>query len=158
MSEKTNAMRWLDAQHIAYESHYFSPTIHSADGVAKALGLPPRQVFKTLVVKREKGRPLLVIVPGDRELDLRRLARSIGDKALAMASQRDAERVTGLQVGGISALALVNRGFDVYLDNSAQGFDQILVSAGKRGINLQLRVRDLIQATGARLVEAAEPH
>jgi Cys-tRNA(Pro)/Cys-tRNA(Cys) deacylase len=154
MNEKTNAMRWLDSQHISYETHYFPPTIHSADGVAEALGLPASQVFKTLVVRREKGRPILVIAPGDRELDLRALARSVGEKTLAMASQRDAERITGLQVGGISALALMNKGFDVYIDRSAQKLDWLLVSAGKRGINLRLSVADLVKATRATYADA----
>ena len=154
MSEKTNAMRWLETQHIPYEAFYFSPTIHSADEVADLLGLPASRVYKTLVVKREKGRPLLVIVAGDREVDLRRLARSLSEKTLSMATQREAERLTGLQVGGISALALLNRGFDVYLDRAAEALDTILVSAGKRGINLRLGVADLVKATGANVVEA----
>ena len=154
-ADKTNAMRWLDAQRIPYEPLYFSPSIHSADGVAEALRLPTSHVYKTLVVRRERGHPLLVMVAGDRELDLRKLARSIHEKSLAMATQRDAERITGLQVGGISALALPNRGFDVYLDKAAENLEWVLVSAGKRGINLRLRVTDLVRATKAAFVEAA---
>lgn len=152
---KTNAMRALDQRKIPYTAFTFSPDIHSADGVAAALGLPASIVFKTLVVVRPRGHAILAIVPGDCELDLRRLARSLGEKALDMASQRQAESMTGLLVGGISALALLNKGFDVVIDSTVLGHDEILVSAGQRGINLRLRVADLMAVTGARAVDAA---
>ena len=154
MTVKTNAMRALDQRKIAYTTFTFSPDIHSADGVAAALGLPPSTVYKTLVVVRPRGRALLAIVPGDKELDLRLLARSLGEKSLEMASQRQAESMTGLLVGGISALALLNKGFDVVIDRTALKLEEVLVSAGQRGINLRLRVADLISVTGARAVEA----
>ena len=154
MTTKTNAMRALEQRKIAYTAFTFSPDIHSADGVAQALGLAASLVYKTLVVVRPRGRAVLAIVPGDRELDLRLLARSLGEKTLDMASQRQAESMTGLLVGGISALALLNKGFDVVIDRSALALEEILVSAGQRGINLRLRVADLMAVTGARAVEA----
>jgi Cys-tRNA(Pro)/Cys-tRNA(Cys) deacylase len=157
VSAKTNAMRLLEARGIAYESYDFSPDIHSADGVAAALGFPAGEVYKTLVVLRERGRPMLVLVAGDRELDPRRLARSLREKAVHMASQKQAERLTGLQVGGISSLALLGRGFDVFVDRPALEMESIVVSAGRRGTNLRLRVADLIALTGARAVEATAP-
>ena len=153
-SHKTNAMRMLEANHVPYQAYYFSPEIHSADGVAVALGLPTSHVYKTLVVLRERGRPLLVIVAGDREVDMRRLARSLGEKAVKLAPKREAEHLTRLQVGGISALALLDRGFEVFLDRPALELEIILVSAGQRGINLQLRVEDLVRITGARIIDA----
>jgi len=135
--------------------HTYSPDIHSAEGVAEAVGLPPEQVFKTLVVVSTAARPqsYLAIVPGHREVDLKKLALATGEKKLRMATQREAEYLTGLQVGGISALALLNRGFRVYLDASAQEFDSILVSAGRRGINLQLAPDDLMRVTNALLAD-----
>ncbi|MGC8874261.1 MAG: aminoacyl-tRNA deacylase [Chloroflexia bacterium] len=157
MALKTNAMRFLDAHGISYEPFYFSPDIHSAEGVAEALGFPVRQVYKTLVVAHPDGRPILVLVPGDRELDLARLARALGVKRLRMATRREAEAWTGLQVGGISALALLHRGYRTYIDRAALEEAQILVSAGRRGINLRLRVQDLIAITGAQVVEATAP-
>jgi len=102
--------------------------------VAEALGLPASQVYKTLVVVRERGKPLLVMIPGDRELDLKRLAKAIGEKKLRMATHKEAESLTGLQVGGISALALLNRRFEVYIDRAATKLERVLVSAGRRGI------------------------
>lgn len=153
-SEKTNALRLLDGRNVAYEAFTYSPDIHSAIEVADVLGFPRGEVCKTLVVMREKGKPMLVIVAGDREIDLRRLAKSVNEKALRMATQREAEGLTGLQVGGISALALLSRGFDVYLDRPALDLERIVVSAGRRGANLRLRTSDLIKVTGARLVDA----
>ena len=154
MAEKTNAMRALEARKVPYETYTFPPDIHSAKGVAEALGLPASQVYKTLVVVRERGKPLLVMIPGDRELDLKRLAKAIGEKKLRMATHKEAESLTGLQVGGISALALLNRRFEVYIDRAATKLERVLVSAGRRGINLDIRVDDLIRVTKARLIEA----
>ena len=154
-SAKTNAMRVLDARQVPYEVFTFSPDIHSAEGVAHVLGLPPEQVYKTLVVVRPQGRAMLVMIAGDRELDLKGFAKAIGEKKVAMASQREAEELTGLQVGGISALALVGRPFDVYIDRPATRLSHILVSAGQRGINLRVAVEDLIRVTRARVVDAS---
>ena len=157
---RTNAMRLLDAHKIEYEVFTFSPDIHSAVGVAEALGLPPETVYKTLVVQRganghiRQGKPLLVIVPGDQEINLKSLAVSVGEFKLHMATQKDAEALTGLQVGGISALALLNKGFEICLDRSAQSLERIAVSAGQRGINLRLKVDDLVRVIGARWVDA----
>ncbi|HEY8476142.1 MAG TPA: aminoacyl-tRNA deacylase [Chloroflexota bacterium] len=153
---KTNAMRALDARRVPYEALTYDEAIHSAVGVALALGLPANQVYKTLVVLRERGRPLLVMVPGNAEIDLRRLARSMGEKRLQMAPHREAERLTGLKVGGIGALALLGKPFDVAIDRSALALDRILVNGGRRGLNLRLRVADLIEVTRARVVDAID--
>ena len=151
---RTNTMRLLDAHDVAYEVLTFSEDIHSAVGVAEVAGLDPDAVYKTLVVQRAGGKPLLVMVAGDRQVDLKALAASVGEKKLHMATHRDAERLTGLQVGGISALALLNRGFEICIDRAAADLDRIAVSAGKRGINLILAVADLVCVTGARWVDA----
>lgn len=150
--DKTLAMRVLDGKKVPYQVLTFSPEIHSADGVAGALGLPPAEVYKTLVVVRPLGKPLLVMAPADQELDLKRLAGAVGEKRLKMATQREAEALTGLQVGGISALALLNKGFEVCILREAQALDDIVVSAGRRGVDLRLAAADLIRVTAARLV------
>ncbi len=152
--EKNNVMRLLEARGISYETFSFSPEIHSARGVAEVLGVPAHIVYKTLVVVPPEGRPFLVLIPGDRELDLHRLARSLGLKKVRMATQKEAESWTGLKVGGISPLALLGRGFRVYIDRSALELEQVLVSAGRRGLNLRLRVSDLLTLTAARPIEA----
>lgn len=148
--QKTNAMRVLDARQIAYQAFPFDASIHSGVGVAQTLGVPPGQVFKTLVVMRERGRPILAIIPSDHELDLKRMAAAADEKRVRMATQREAEAKTGLLVGGISALALLDKGFDVFLDGAAEQFDAIFVSAGQRGLNLRVGVADLVAVTGAR--------
>lgn len=156
---RTNATRLLDARAIPYQALTYDPAIHSADGVAEALGLPPESVYKTLVVRPEsadpRARPILVMIAGDRELDPRRLARSIGVKAVRMAPQKEAERLTGLLVGGIGALALTGKNFAVYLDRPAAEREWILVNGGRRGLNPRLAVADLIALTGAEIVEAS---
>ncbi|MDY7041433.1 MAG: YbaK/EbsC family protein [Chloroflexota bacterium] len=153
MVEKTNAMRLLDAQQVTYEVITFSPDIHSAEGVAEVAGVSPSEVYKTLVVRRQQGKPLLVMIAGDRELDLKRLAQVVGEKKLKMATYRQAEEWTGLQVGGISPLALLNRGFEVYIDHPATDLSHVCVSAGRRGINLRVPVEDLVAITKAKVVE-----
>ena len=154
--QKTNAIRLLDSRGVSYEPLEYDSAIHSAVEVAGVLGVPAEQVYKTLVVLRDppRGRPFLVMIAAPRELDLRLLARSLGEKAVRMAPHRDAERLTGLQVGGIGALALVGRGFEVCLDRVAERYPWILVNGGRRGLNLRVGVDDLVRVTGARLVEA----
>lgn len=151
---KTNAMRILDAHHIPYTSFTYPDTIHSAVEVAPLLGVSAHQVFKTLVVFADGNRHLLIIVPGDRELDLRRVARAVGAKGAQMAPQRDAERLTGLKVGGISPLALLDKHFEIYLDASAEQLDELYINGGQRGINLRLRVADLLDITHAQVIHA----
>ena len=105
---------------------------------------------------REHGKPFLVMVPGDTTMNLKALAKASGEKKVRMATQKEAESLTGLQVGGISALCLLQKGFTIYADRSILSHDEVLVSAGKRGINLRLRPADLIRITGARTVVAAK--
>jgi len=156
--KKTNSMRVLEQKRITYQVHTFPTTIHSAEGVAEAIGLPASQVFKTLVVMPmgAGAKPLLAIIPGDAHLNLKNLAKTAGEKKLNMAAHREAERLTGLQVGGISALAMLRKGWHVFLDASANDYEQIVVSAGQRGINLQLSVDGLISVTNAQVASIAE--
>ncbi|MGC9359026.1 MAG: aminoacyl-tRNA deacylase [Anaerolineae bacterium] len=154
---RTNATRRLDQDGIAYKVHAFSPSIRSATDVAAAVGMPESRVFKTLVAIADDEQPILAVLPGDRELDTKALARACGAKRCQMASQRKAERLTGLKVGGISALALRERTWDVYLDESALAHDSVLVSAGKRGVNVELGVKDLVAVTGASVAKLCRP-
>ena len=156
-ADRTNTMRMLEAQGIPYRAHYFSPDIHSAEEVAAAVGLPAGQVFKTLVVipVGARPRPLLAILAADRELDLKKLAKAAKEKRIRMAAHREAEALTGLLVGGISALALLQKRWRVFLDSSARDYPDILVSAGQRGINVQLAIDDLVRIVAARVADIA---
>jgi Cys-tRNA(Pro)/Cys-tRNA(Cys) deacylase len=153
---KLNSMRVLEAQGVPYELFTYPPHRHSAIEVAELAGVHPAQVYKTLVVQRERGKPLLVMIAGDRRLNLKQLAGAIGEKKLRLASHREAERLTGLQVGGISPLALLNRGFDIFMDRRATEQSQIYISAGQRGVNLILAVEHLLRVTEAKLVDAID--
>lgn len=151
---KTNAMRLLDKHRMAYTTFTYDDTIHSADEVAPILGVSASQVFKTLVTLADQGRHLLIMVPGDRELNPRLAAKAVRAKHLQMAPQREAERLTGLKVGGISPLALVGKPFEVYLDASGAQLEELYINGGQRGINLRVRVVDLLAVTGAQVIVA----
>ena len=157
MAAKPLALRLLEQRKIAHQVYTFDATIRAADEVALHTGVDPALVYKTLVVEQDppKGKPLLVMMPSTREIDLKRFAASIGVKKLRMASHRDAERHTGLQVGGISALALFGKGFPVYIEGEALQRQHILVSVGQRGMDVRLAVSDLVALTGAITVWAA---
>jgi Cys-tRNA(Pro)/Cys-tRNA(Cys) deacylase len=157
--DKTNAMRLLDARKVRYAAKVYDAAreFHDAVEVAALIGAPVESVYKTLVVLRDvpgKSKPLLVMIPAANQIDLKLLAKEIGEKRLRMAAHKEAEQLTGLHVGGISALALLNRGFEVYLDASAQTQETIHVSAGVRGVDLEVNPRDLIAVTRAKVVRA----
>jgi Cys-tRNA(Pro)/Cys-tRNA(Cys) deacylase len=149
---KNNVTRLLDQRKIVYTAFNLPEEKLGAEVTAEMLGVPPEIVFKTIVIKREgKGKPILAVVPGNTEVDLKRLARAVGEKKVGLTTQNEAEQLTQLQVGGISPLALINRGFQVVLNQSAQNYDEIHVSGGQRGLNIRLPVKDLIQLTNARI-------
>lgn len=156
---KTQAQRLLEAQGVPYAEIVFPESIHDAAGVAEYAGLELEIVYKTLVVLVDPpaGQPALILAPSDSELDLKRTATQIGAKRVEMAGHAEAERRTGLPVGGISALALTRRRWPVYLDRRAQSLDSVVVSAGRRGLNLRLPVQALVRITGARWIDAAKP-
>ena len=156
MAIKNNVTRLLEARGVAFEVFEFSAEKHSAEATAELLGVPPELVYKSLfVLREEKGKkPLLVLAPSGREISLKALAAALTEKRkLRLATQAEAEALTRLQVGGISALALLNRGFEICLDRAALALPFIHISAGQRGANLRLAVTDLIALTGAKLVE-----
>lgn len=154
--KKLNSMRLLEANEASYEVHTYDESITDGVGAADAMGFPPSQVFKTLVVQLKNNDFALVMIPSDRTLDLKRFARSIGLKKASMPTKRGAEAATGLKSGGIGALALAHKRWGVYLDQAAEEQDTILVNAGQRGINLQVKVQDLVRVTNARLVEVTD--
>jgi Cys-tRNA(Pro)/Cys-tRNA(Cys) deacylase len=153
---KPLAVRMLEQKRIEHEVFAFDDSIRSAQEVARVTGMPPEQVLKTLVVEQEppKGKPYLVMMPSLLEIDLKVLASSLGVKKLRMASHRDAERHTGLHVGGISALALTGKGFPVLIEETATLFETVLVSAGQRGYDVRIALDDLVRLTQAERVRA----
>jgi Cys-tRNA(Pro)/Cys-tRNA(Cys) deacylase len=156
--QKLNSQRLLEKQGVAYEAHsyaYDPDDPPDAAEVARRIGLPPEQVYKTLVLGGAPGgRPILVMLPADRQVDLKKLAAAIGQKRLELLPRAETERLTGLKVGGIGALALVPRRWQSYLDRSAEQFERIYVNAGQRGVMLGVGVADLLRVLGATVVEA----
>ncbi len=153
---KTLAMRILDGKGIPYEAMTYEVADHlSASEVAAAIGLPPEQTFKTLVVLPERAgaRPLLALIPGNSQLDLKKLAAAAGEKKVQMAAHKEAERLTGLEKGGISPLALMDKGWAVYIDETAILFERIEISAGKVGMGVLAPVEPLLALLRATLVD-----
>jgi Cys-tRNA(Pro)/Cys-tRNA(Cys) deacylase len=150
----TNVTRLLDARGIRYTAFELPAEKHGALETARLLNAPPEQVYKTIVVTREgKGKPVLAVIPGPYELDLKALARALGEKKVHLPTEREAERLTGLQAGGISPLALLQRGFQVVLDASAHSLAEIHISGGQRGLNIRLAPDDLVKLTNASLAQ-----
>ena len=152
----TNITRMLDASKIPYAAFELPPEKLGALEAAQFLGVPAELVYKTIVVTREvRGKPVLAVVPGTTEVDLKALAKALGEKKVALPSEREAERLTGLQAGGISPLALINKGFQVVIDDSARAQLEIYISGGQRGLNIRLPVEALRKLTHATFAPVA---
>ncbi len=146
-----NVTRLLDSRKIPYTTYELPAEKLGALETARLLDLDPATVFKTIVLRREKpGKLLLAVVPGISEVDLKLLAASLGEKKVYLPTEREAESLTGLQAGGISPLALLNKGFQVVIDSSAQNYTEIHISGGQRGLNIKLPVVELAKLTNAR--------
>jgi Cys-tRNA(Pro)/Cys-tRNA(Cys) deacylase len=147
-----NVTRFLDSRKIRYQAYETPAEKLGALETATILHVPPELVYKTIVVNREKPKkPLLAVVPGPWNVDLKLLAAALGEKKVHLPTEREAEQLTGLQAGGISPLALLNKGFQVMIDSSARNHPEIHVSGGQRGLNIRLGVDDLIKLTNARV-------
>lgn len=156
MVAKLNSMRLLEQHKIPYEVVAFSDELRDAEVIAEVLGAPPFLVYKTLVVEPEGGgKPLLVMIAANRQLDLKRLAAVAGVKKVRMASHKDAEAMTGLKVGGISALALTHKNWTVFLDQPATEHQHIMISAGQRGVDLRVPTMALVGVLRARLADVS---
>jgi Cys-tRNA(Pro)/Cys-tRNA(Cys) deacylase len=152
MTISNNITRLLEKRKIPYTAHELPLLKLSAVEVAEFLKLPAAQVFKTIVLTRTtRGKPILAVIPGNREVDLKAVARFIGEKKVSLPTQAEAEKLTGLQAGGISPLALLQKGFQVLLDDTAPSWDTICISGGQRGLNLSLSPTNLLALTTARL-------
>lgn len=159
MATRNNITRLLDSKKIPYTVYELSPDEKTgAMETASLLNISPKMVFKTIVVTRiVKGKPILAVVPAPSEVDLKLVAKALNEKKVALPTQRETEQLTGLQAGGISPLALINKGFQVLLDQSAANFPEIHISGGQRGLNIRLSVKDLLQLTNGKLAEIKTP-
>ena len=156
MAITNNVTRLLDSRKIAYQAFELSPEKHGALETAQLLNVSPDTVFKTIVVVRKPGKPILAVVPGTAEADLKLIAKALNEKKVNLPTQAEAENLTGLQAGGISPLALINKGFVILLDESAKQFDEIHISGGQRGLNIRLGVKDLVKLVNARVAKVSK--
>jgi Cys-tRNA(Pro)/Cys-tRNA(Cys) deacylase len=154
--DKTNAVRLLDRLGIPYElrGYEVDPDDLVAESVARKIGLPPEQVFKTLVARGDKHGVCLAVVPADCELDLKALAKAAGDKKIDTVPLREVEPLTGYIRGGVTAMAC-KKAYPVFLEETAELFDVISVSAGVRGVQILLSPADYIRAVAARVASIA---
>ncbi|MCW5875649.1 MAG: Cys-tRNA(Pro) deacylase [Anaerolineales bacterium] len=156
MPPTNNVTRMLASKGIAFEAHDLPPEKLGGEEAAAFLGVPAEQVFKTIVaVRASGGKPLLALVPAPAQLSLKALGRAL-DAKLQLATQAQAEKLTGLQTGGISPLALIGKGFDVALDQSALDFETIYLSGGQRGLNVSMSPQDLVALTRAKVMGIAD--
>jgi len=151
---KTNAARLLDQLKIPYElrAYEVDPNDLTALSVAHKIGLPPEQVFKTLLTTTTEKEHLFAIVPGDSELDLKKLAHAAGTRKVELASLKEVEPLTGYIRGGVTVLA-AKKPFPAFADETIELFDIISVSAGQRGLQLLISPADYLRATNATLVD-----
>ena len=149
--KKTNAARILDGLHISYELREYEvdETDLSATNVAAKVGMPPEQVFKTLVARGDKTGVIMACVPGDGELDLKELAAASGNKKVEMITLKEVQPLTGYIRGGVSPLGAKKK-YPVFIDETALLYPIIAVSAGIRGCQIMLRPEDLILAVEAK--------
>lgn len=147
-SIKTNVLRALDAARIPYQTKEYDVSDENYDGkvIAQKTGLPPQMVYKTLVLTGEKVRHLVCVVPVEKELDLKAVARAAGDKSAAMLPQKELLPLTGYVRGGCSPIGMKKK-FPTFLQEDARDLQEISVSAGVRGCQVILQVEDLIRLT-----------
>lgn len=146
-----NTTRFLTKHGIHYTVHGLQTTEKkSAVDVAKLLNKPSQCIFKTIVLTTgQTTKPVLALVPADRQVNAKAVALCLKEKKLMVSSQADAERITGLQVGGISPLALLNKPFRVIIDLTINSLNSVIISAGVRGWQIELAPADLIDLTNA---------
>jgi Cys-tRNA(Pro)/Cys-tRNA(Cys) deacylase len=147
---KTNAMRLLESHGVPFEVRQYEvdPEDLSAQTVADKIGFPIEQVFKTLLVRGDRNGLAFAVIPGNTELDLKALAKGTGDRKIDLVPLKELQPLTGYIRGGVTALA-ARKDFPVFLDETAELFDVISISAGQRGIQLLCNPQDYLRVTAA---------
>jgi Cys-tRNA(Pro)/Cys-tRNA(Cys) deacylase len=149
---KTNAIRLLEEMGIRHElrAYEVDPDDLTAQTVAAKVGLPPEQVFKTLVARGDRHGVCFAVVPGDCRLDLKALAKLTGDRKVETVPLKEVQPLTGYLRGGVTVLGAKKR-YPVYVDETIELFDAVSISAGLRGLQVVLAPADYLKATGGRL-------
>jgi Cys-tRNA(Pro)/Cys-tRNA(Cys) deacylase len=157
-TQKTNAARLLDRLGIRYELREYDvdPDDLAAETVAAKIGLPPEQVFKTLVARGDRNGIVMAVIPGDQELNLKALAAAAGERKIQLVPVKELQAITGYIRGGVTALA-AKRDFPVYVDETIELFDVVSISAGIRGLQILIKPADYLRATNGQIAALAEP-
>jgi Cys-tRNA(Pro)/Cys-tRNA(Cys) deacylase len=157
-AQKTNAARLLDQMAIHYELREYEvdPDDLAAETVAAKIGLPPEQVFKTLVARGERNGIVMAVTPGDQDLNLKALAATAGERKIQLVPVRELQTLTGYIRGGVTALA-AKRDFPVFVDETIELFDVVSISAGVRGTQILISPADYLRAIKGRRAPLAEP-
>ncbi len=143
MDEKTNVMRILDKKKIKYTSHsYVNTDAISGVEVASVLGQDPKQVFKTLVTIGKSKNYYIFVIPVEKELDLKKAAKSVGEKSIEMIKSKDLLPLTGYIHGGCSPIG-TRKQFITTIDISVKDFETFIFSAGKIGYQIELNLEEL---------------
>ena len=158
MPSKTNAARLLDQLGIHYDLREYEvdPNDLAAETVAAKIGLPPEQVFKTLVARGERNGFCMAVIPGNQELDLKALATAAGERKIQLVPVKELPALTGYIRGGVTALA-AKRDFPVYVDETIEFFDTISISAGSRGLQILIAPADYLRAAKCTLAALSQP-
>ena len=156
-AEKTNAARLLDRLGIRYElqAYEVDESDLTAISVARKIGLPAEQVFKTLLTRTAAGEHVFGVVPGDAELDLKKLAQACGAKKVELASLKDVEPLTGYVRGGVTVMG-ARKHFPAFVDETIELFEVISVSAGQRGLQVLLAPADYLRASEGVLADLSK--
>jgi Cys-tRNA(Pro)/Cys-tRNA(Cys) deacylase len=147
---KTNAVRLLENLNVSYELREYEvdPEDLAAESVAAKIGMPPEQVFKTLLAQGDRNGNCFAIVPGNAELDLKSLASVSGDRKMELAALKDVQPLTGYIRGGVTVLG-AKKAFPVFADETIEMWGTISISAGIRGMQIILKPQDYLRVTGA---------
>jgi Cys-tRNA(Pro)/Cys-tRNA(Cys) deacylase len=154
---KTNAARILDSAGVRYEIRQYEvdESDLSAPHVAEAIGMPPEQVFKTLVARGDRTGVLLASIPANCELDLKGLAAASGNKKVELVAVKEVLALTGYIRGGVSPIG-TKKAYPFFLDETVELWDAVALSAGVRGQQMVLAPADLVRVTGAKIAAIAE--
>jgi Cys-tRNA(Pro)/Cys-tRNA(Cys) deacylase len=149
---KTNAARLLDSLGIKYEIREYEvdPDDLTAETVARKIGFPPEQVFKTLVARGDRNGVCFAVVAGDQQLNLKALAQLSGDKKIEVVPLKEVQPLTGYVRGGVTAIG-AKRDYSVYSDETIELFDVVSISSGMRGAQLLIAPSDYLRATNAKV-------
>ena len=148
---KTLPMRILDKKAIPYEPRQQARKQFSAEGVAEDLGVPVAWVVKAMILQRSDRSFVLVVIPGNLQLSLKKVGTALGDKHVTMAQQRDVQRVTGYQVGAVSVLGYRRDDVPGYLDQRILELERLIISSGRPDMGLEMAPQDLLQTLGAQV-------